>query len=109
MHNTRSSSPRLLTRCHVSIKFVVKKKEYQKSLNTEPRSHESPVIDGCDYSMVLKNIYQSSVLKGDAGKPSALYKQASGFIAQAYLTATGTGTFLQLTITLLPVIIASAQ
>ena len=40
--------------------------------------------------MSVYTVYQLSVLKGDAGNPSALYKLASsGLSAHAYRTATG--------------------
>src|SRR5690606_39986408 len=51
-----------------------------------------------------------SVLKGDAGSPSLLYKLApSGLSAHAYLTATGLSTSSLHTTTVLPSIFASAH
>src|SRR5258706_15817111 len=53
---------------------------------------------------------QSSVRKGAAGKPSALYRLAPiGLSAQAYRTATGAAISLLQTSTVLPFIIALAQ
>ncbi len=51
---------------------------------------------------------QSSVLKGDAGKPSRLNRLAEGLLAQRYRTAAGLGIAAERTTTVSPTILASA-
>src|SRR5208337_211921 len=51
---------------------------------------------------------QSSVRKGEAGKPARLYRLQYGFMAHAYRTATGCGAFSLRTTTVSPSILASA-
>ena len=60
------------------------------------------------YGILLQTDYFGSVLKGDAGNPSLLYKFTSGTFDQPYRTATGFSTPLPETIISFPCMIAFA-